>query len=163
MTRTKPKDDNRKRDLARIHIAKKDLGLTDDAYRQVVGGVMDRLGIKGRPSSANLTAQGRSVLLATFREMGWKPTPKPRDARSTHPWKGRYYGAGGIFLTQPQADEVARLEYDLGWQSNPDRLAGFIKRQLSKRVVSVSALKNREASSVITGLRKLHAMPPQTA
>ena len=164
MPTTKPKDLRRQRDLARIHIAKKDLGLSNTAYRAVIAGIMDRLGIKGRPSSANLTAQGRSVLLATFREMGWKP--RPAKGPSGHPWKGRYAGTGQAgeagHLTQSQADYVARLEYELGWQSNPDRLIGFIERQTGARK-AVSMLRNREASKVITGLRKLHAMPYQTA
>lgn len=155
-----PKPDDRARnDLARIHIAKKDLGLRDADYRAVVAGVMDRLGIPGPASAASLTAQGRSVLLGVFREMGWAPKKAPRPDRNAA-WVGRYYAAGqrgeAGHLTQAQADEIARLEYELGWQDNPDRLAGFIERQTGQKK-TVPMLRNRDASKVIMGLRKINA------
>ncbi|HNW35242.1 MAG TPA: regulatory protein GemA [Candidatus Ozemobacteraceae bacterium] len=58
-------EDERKRDLAMIHCAKKELGLDDDLYRQVLKQVC------GVDSSAALDAPGRRMLLAYFRGKGW--------------------------------------------------------------------------------------------
>lgn len=54
-------DPTRTKDLARIHLAKKELGLDDDAYRALLQGVTKKA------SSADLTAKERWTLL---REMG---------------------------------------------------------------------------------------------
>lgn len=62
-------------DLAKIHIAKKALGLDDDTYRAI----LRRIG--GVESSAQLDAAGRRALLAEFRSKGWKPKP-PRAAQT---------------------------------------------------------------------------------
>lgn len=72
------------------------------------------------------------------------------------PGKRRYFGSGvGICLTQSQADLIAKLERDLGWDKNPRRLRGFITRQTGGKLKSVEMLTNREASKVITGMGKL--------
>ncbi len=58
----------RRRDLATIHIAKKETGLDDDTYRaklQEFGGVS---------SAGDLNPVGRAKLLAYFKTIGWKPT-----------------------------------------------------------------------------------------
>lgn len=67
--------DQKRRDLAKIHIAKKDLGMEEDDYRamlQNVGGV---------GSSADLTVRGRSKVLHHLEKtLGWKPkSRKPRQ------------------------------------------------------------------------------------
>lgn len=59
----------RNKDLAKIHIAKKQLGLDDDAYRamlQMVAGVA---------SAAHLTADGRQKVLAHLRKSGFRTRP----------------------------------------------------------------------------------------
>jgi len=55
----------RRKDLAMIHLAKKDLGLDDDLYRSVL---QELCGVE---SSADLDALGRRKLIAYFREKGW--------------------------------------------------------------------------------------------
>lgn len=60
--------------LAKIHIAKKELQLTDEVYRDI-------LAINFKVESAkDLTDQQAAKLLDTFRAKGWKP--KTRKARS---------------------------------------------------------------------------------
>ena len=44
------------------------------------------------------------------------------------------------------------MEDQLGWTPNPDRLEGFIERQLGKEI-EPRFLRNRQASDVITGLQ----------
>jgi phage gp16-like protein len=59
-------DEQRKKDLAKIHIAKKQLGLDDETYRamlQMVAGV---------ESAADLTADGRRKVLAHLSKAGFK-------------------------------------------------------------------------------------------
>lgn len=60
-------DEKRRRDLAAIHIAKKELRLQDEAYRDVISRVSG-----GRTeSSAALTEAERGQLLAAFGQLGW--------------------------------------------------------------------------------------------
>lgn len=82
---------------------------------------------------------------------------KTAKKRPPQPWKGRYVGKGKKgdhgWLTQGQADEIARLEHVLGWDE-PERVEGFIHKQ-TRMKKSVSMLSVREATKVITGLRRL--------
>lgn len=154
----------RQKDLAKIHIAKKELGLDEQAYRAAIAGVMDELGIEGRPSSANLPAEGRQKLLDAFREMGWNPmdnVPEPPHPAAGAPhrvkgaWKGRYQSTGREeWATQSQLDYIAKMEDELGWTGDGQRLVGFIERQLGKPILP-RALRNRQASDVITGLERM--------
>ncbi len=54
-------------DLAKIHIAKKELGLTDEAYRDIM---RERF---GKESAAKLTVGQACRLINHFRSLGWKP------------------------------------------------------------------------------------------
>lgn len=148
----------RQKDLAKIHIAKKELGLTDEHYRLVVESVMDQLGIPGEPSSANLDAKGRKQLLKTFREMGWSPTEQDETKRVEHDrphWRGRYEATGRAGMaTQKQCDYIALMENELGWTANSGRLKGMIERVRGERMVPQS-LSNRQASDVISALEKM--------
>jgi phage gp16-like protein len=55
--------------LAKIHIAKKDLGLNDDAYRAV-------LAANGVESSKDLDTKGLEKLITHFEKLGWVASPK---------------------------------------------------------------------------------------
>ena len=65
-------DGGRQAELARIHIARKELGLDDDAYRSLLASAC------GVESSKELDATGRRKLLEHFRHLGWKPAPMYR-------------------------------------------------------------------------------------
>lgn len=70
--------DDRRRELAQIHIAKKQLGLEDDTYR-------DMLWMIGRVrSSADLGAQGRRQVLEHLKARGFMPKAAP-EAKPTSP------------------------------------------------------------------------------
>jgi phage gp16-like protein len=64
-------DRYRREELAKIHIGKKELGLSDDIYRDIVreasGGTTE--------SSGDLNWQGRQKVLERFTELGWKCKP----------------------------------------------------------------------------------------
>lgn len=77
----------RKNELAKIHIAKKDLEMAEDIYRQIVREV----GGARSGSAADLDMAGRSKVLAHFADLGWKPrkrrsndtSPEQADANAT--------------------------------------------------------------------------------
>lgn len=81
--------------------------------------------------------------------------PGSRKVGLHPPQSANYYGSGFAgSLTPSQADRIGELEAQLGWQENPERLLGFIRRQ-TKLIKSVEMLTNRQASKVITGLERL--------
>lgn len=57
-----------RRNLAMIHIAKKELGLDDATYRGVL---WDRY---GKDSAADLTDRQAADLIGLFRQKGWRPS-----------------------------------------------------------------------------------------
>jgi len=59
----------RKNNLAKIHIAKAQLGLADDDYRLIVQRIC------GVDSAADADFAGHLQLLKEFRRLGWKPKP----------------------------------------------------------------------------------------
>jgi len=79
----KSSHDYRRAELGKIHIAKKELGLDDDTYRDILWAVC-----RVR-SAADLDSQGRFKLLAHFNYLGWKPARSKRpkmDAQSRKIW-----------------------------------------------------------------------------
>jgi phage gp16-like protein len=65
--------DTRAAELAKIHIAKKDLGLIDDDYRAIVTRVSARCR-RGTPvdSSAAMDQRERRALIEEFKRLGWR-------------------------------------------------------------------------------------------
>ena len=74
-------DHYRNAELAKIHVAKKQLNLDDDTYRAI----LDR--ITGQTSAADLTARQRDALLKEFVRLGFRAPahrqPNPATARPT--------------------------------------------------------------------------------
>ena len=74
--------------LARIHIAKKELGLDDDIYRDV----LER--VTGKRSSNGLSATAQKQVIAEFQRMGWKGFTKGRK-RSDKPYVRKVFALWG--------------------------------------------------------------------
>jgi phage gp16-like protein len=72
-------NDSRRRELAKIHIARKDLCLDDEAYQQVIRNI----GGSGSGSSADLSPLGRARVLQHFLDKGWKSKRRPAQKRIT--------------------------------------------------------------------------------
>lgn len=69
----------RQRDLAKIHIAKKQLGMDDETYRELL------FNIAGVRSAADLDGRGRSAVIKHLRRCGFKSSPKrPKGYKSSH-------------------------------------------------------------------------------
>lgn len=81
--------------LAKIHIAKKELGLTDEVYRQILSDVCRPLRgpEAGVPSAKDLDNGQALRLIRYFKDKGWQPKSKTkkydelgkRDVYAAHP------------------------------------------------------------------------------
>lgn len=78
MTTTNARDPRRQQ-LARIHLAKKQLRLDDDTYRSLL------LRVGGHASSADMTAEQRNAVLREFARLGFK---EERKADQRRRWPG---------------------------------------------------------------------------
>ena len=68
-------------ELAKIHIAKKQLNLNDDDYRAI----LER--VTGRATSKGMTANQHAAVLAEFNRLGWKVTSGNGTARASGNWR----------------------------------------------------------------------------
>ena len=85
---------NRQKDLAKIHIAKKQLGLDDATYREML------LQVAGVESAADLNAAGRRQVLAHLGRSGFSAR-----RRSKYPGRPMNMDRGGS-----RADQLKKIE-----------------------------------------------------
>lgn len=71
--------DHRNSDISKIHIAKKQLNLSEDEYRAIL------LGRGGVESSKQLDHAGRQRVLDYFKQRGFKPAASSRIKRPARP------------------------------------------------------------------------------
>ncbi len=116
--------DNKK--LAVIHIVKKELGLTDDEYRDILKREA------GVSSAKDLDDRGFSRLMRYFT-------------------RSRHYRDSRDGITFRQKLYIKYLVRDLGWDSKHFR--NFLKKYYRK--TSVAGLMKKEASKVIVALKKI--------
>ena len=69
---------NRRAMLAKVHIAKKALGLDEDSYRAVI----ERVSGGRATSSGALSLSQLDALLARFKDLGWKPAAPTARGRT---------------------------------------------------------------------------------
>lgn len=141
MPQPAPKRDLRGSDLAKIHIAKKALGLDDDAYRDVLQAVCKVT------SAKQLDVQGRQKLLAKFRTMGWKPEGAAAKGSKKKAWKPT---AGS------QAAKILALWLELRRQGKLDRPTDEALFAFCKKLTGVERpdwLTAAQANDVIEGLK----------
>ena len=118
--------DSRSRDLAKIHLARKQLGMDEETYRALLRRVA------GVDSAAKASATGRARILAEFERLGWRPKRKrgvrPSDIRA--PLLRKIYAqlgdrpvayAEGILKRMYGASAPARLEW-----AKPEQLRNVI-------------------------------------
>ncbi|MGB3167122.1 MAG: regulatory protein GemA [Alteraurantiacibacter sp.] len=107
-------DQHRRSMLAKVHIAKKQLQLTDDDYRQIV------FEETGRTSAGDCSEAQLEKVIGRFRRQGFRPVPAKRKTRTaTHPVALK---ARAMWISLHQ----------LGVVQNPSdqALEAFAKRQL---------------------------------
>lgn len=136
-------EEQRKRELAQIHIAKTQLGLDDGTYRDMLWNIA-----KVR-SSRDLTTTGRLRILQHLREKGWKKKLSARAQRGKSP------------TTAPSKEAlIAKIAALLTEMQLPWAYANGISQQMFKieRVDWCSASQLHKIVAVLTyKVRKHHA------
>lgn len=131
-------DSGQKRsDLAKIHIARKELAMTEDAYRLMLQSVA------GVTSSAKLSDRGRAKVLNRLRQLGWKP-------------KSNFGAHGRVTASEPQDKKIRKLWLDLAEigvvrDRSEHALGRYVKRQTG--VDALDWLDTRQAEKVIEALK----------
>lgn len=110
-----------KADLAKIHIAKKELGLTDEVYRDILKA---RFG-KSKDSAAKLTPGQAFSLLNHFQKLGWKPKGASRLPGMEIPADGQSKKIQALWITLHQAGVVK--------DGSDKALLKFVKRMTSTK------------------------------
>jgi hypothetical protein len=126
---------------ALVHIAKEDLHLDDESYRQILKGVA------GVENSTQLTREGFERVMKRFQEMGFK-------GLLPHPYqpvpKGRLIPSGSLQglepITSSQQDFISYLLEKLDWEDGHFR--AFCQRIIKKP----DPLTKRDGQKVIIGL-----------
>lgn len=148
-------DEQRKRELAKIHVLKKNLRLDDDCYRAIIN-QMAKV-----QSAKDLDQAGRRRLLDRLEELerqlhGGRPTPSPSGA-ATRP-RSSSHPAGG----QPQGRQVALIRALWGElaargiirHGTPEALNHFVRRVTG--VERVDWLQDvRKANATIEALKNM--------
>ncbi len=122
--------------LALIHVAAKDRGLSDDAYRSALAQ------IGGVTSAKDLDAEGFTAMMGYFEYIGFAPIAA----------KGPNYGAREGMASFAQMELIRSLWSEITRRSYADE-AAFNKWLLSKfKVSALRFLKKDTAPKVITAL-----------
>ena len=124
-----------------VHIAKEELHLDEESYRQILKGVA------GVESSTQLTEAGFEKVMRRFQEMGFKgllpdpyqPVPKGRLIPSDSP-------QGQETITQSQLSFISYLLEKLGWEEEHYR--AFCRRVIKRP----DPLTKRDGQKMIIGL-----------
>ena len=104
--------------LAKIHIAKKELGLSDEVYRDI-------LKIQcGRTSSAKLTPMQAEQLLRHFKKLGWQPKAAQKLPGMDIPSDGQSQKILALWISLHQAGVIK--------DRSDKALLAFVKRMTHK-------------------------------
>ena len=138
---------NRNAELAVIHIAKKELALDDDLYREIVRRVSARFRRNPVNSSGDMTARERGAMLTELHTLGFRNPTAPRKA----PAPGSFQEA--------KIRELWRLLNEAGAlnDSSEKALQKFIRRQTMGAQTIPRWLTAEQANKVIEGLKSWHA------
>lgn len=123
----------RRADLAKIHIAKKELGLDEAAYREMLASVT------GHDSAAALGSRQRLAVLVHLKKCGWQP-----------PKRTRKYGNTG---RASRAAQLQKIEALLTVGAKPWKYADALAKRICK-VDSIAWVPDGALYKIITALRK---------
>ena len=143
--------------LAKIHIAKKELGYSDDLYRDV----LER--ITGHRSSAKMTDRQHIAVIKEFKRLGWKPIPGGKKQNGGGAGEaGKARDGGKNKWREPSDNPMHRKIWALGkeldrhgyWkQTWKVALRKFVKSETG--VDDIDWLETRQASNVIEALKSI--------
>lgn len=131
--------------LAKIHIARKELGLSEENYRALLARVA------GAESAASLTASGKARVLAEFERLGWQ-----KKARSSVAPGGRAH-VGKVLDLWREAVSTGIIQ-----NGSEEALRSFVRRQTKSLdapdgVAAPQFLTPKQANRVIEGLKAMLA------
>lgn len=121
--------------LAKVHIAKKDLGMPDFGYRALL---RREAGVE---SAADADADGLRAVLARFRRLGWAPSSPAREPHGA-PAQRRRIAALTRALDKPEAwaEGIARRMFERPLRlCSPEQLRGVIAAIESHRLRAAAA------------------------
>jgi phage gp16-like protein len=131
----------RRRDLAKIHIAKKQLGLDDETYREML------LQVAGVASAADLSAAMRLRVLAHMHRAGFRDRRGKRPARKAgYPGRPRNMDHGS------RAAQLQKIEALLTVGGKPWAYANAMAQRICK-VDRIEWVPDGQLYKVITALR----------
>ncbi|MFZ5659159.1 MAG: gp16 family protein [Pseudomonadota bacterium] len=130
--------DSRKADLAKIHLAIKELGWDDDTYRTVLWT------IARVRSAADLDAKGRHKLISHLKSKGWRPKPSRGTTKRKLADDGQSKKIRALWLHL----------HSIGGVRNPSEaaLGAFVKRMTGTD--ALQWLSTEKAGKVIEELKK---------
>lgn len=117
---------------SKIHIARQQLGLADDTYRELLARVA------GVRSSTQLTERKAEAVLREFQRLGWKPKASPKSKGKPHNFDSSAMPAtitkieaqlADMGLPWSYADGIAKQMFGVqrvSWVRKPDQLAAII-------------------------------------
>ncbi len=140
---------NRKADLARIHLAKKQLALSDDEYRDLL------FTLTRQRSAADLDASGRQLVIEHFKKLGFKDrstTPIAKQIARADPRTRKIWA---LWLQLKRDGRLAAETENTG-----RALQRFVHRQTG--VEHLDWLSNRQQDDVIEALKQWIKRPDRT-
>ncbi|MCW1842278.1 gp16 family protein [Prosthecomicrobium hirschii] len=123
--------------IAMIHIAKKQLGLVDENYRAIL------VRLTGKDSSRDCSTEDLDRVIAEFKRLGWRAAAKP-NATSDRPYVRKIYALWN------EAGRVGAVE-----NASKEALRAFVVRQTGKSAPEF--LTPSEASKVSEALKAMIA------
>jgi phage gp16-like protein len=125
----------RRADLAKIHIAKKALGMDDPDYRAVI------LGIAGKESAAQLTRPERKAVLAYMENLGFVPKPKKKPGRKKPACRPSTLRTPGTRHRTSRENQLYKIEALLTVGNRPWSYADALAKRICKvdKIVWVEA------------------------
>ncbi|WP_178860783.1 gp16 family protein [Thiomicrorhabdus cannonii] len=136
---------SRQSELAQIHIAKKDLGMEDDAYRALLQAVA------GVESSSDLDFHGRHAVIHRMKELGWKPKRRKVGPATRAKTRARPKAAMG--------DKIRALwlelhELGIVRDKSEAALMAYVKRMTGGKFEAPQFCDTPEAIMIIESLKK---------
>ena len=141
--------------LAKIHIAKKETGLDDVAYRRLL------MRVTNVPSCSKMTDRQREAVVKEFKRLGWKPK-STQFANTMRAANDKRAKAKSNRWREPSDNPMHRKVWALGkeldrhgyWKSEwKAALRKFVKSETG--VDDIDWLETRQASNIIEALKSI--------
>ncbi len=130
--------DKRRAELAKIHIAKKELGMSEDDYRAML------LQVGGKESAGDLSAAARRQVLDHLAALGGKSA-----RRKTYPGRPKNIDGG----RHSRAEQLKKIEALLTVGKKPWSYGDALALRICK-VAKVAWVPDHDLYKIITALRK---------